>query len=416
MYKNTNTTIAIIGAGAAGLTAAATLKRQGYTNITLFEKEAQAGGKCRSIEYEGRSYELGAGIVASSNHTIMELIEETGTPIETARFGQNNIYDLAQGKVCDAMFNQFQQASFLWQLLLRYRRLSWQYNELDIPGLAHINPELYHSFAIFAERHNIPLVYQYFERFFTGFGYGYWTDIPAAYTLKYNNWATLASYLRREIYTFSNGIQSFWQTIAKSHTIHYNSTIRKIIRTTTGITITTDQSEQPFDKLIIACPLDNTLSFLDASDEEQDLFSQIQYIDYQTYACTLENFVPGTGFISAHFNANKKGHPVFWYKRYPDSNFYTFYVISDFSLPESVIRSNIATAVAQLGGKIIKYHHVVKWRYFPHVSTEVMQGGYYERLEALQSVRNTYYVGELFNFSMVELTAAYAKQLVTKYF
>ena len=38
--------IAIIGAGAAGLTAAEELKDKGYQNITVFERTDRAGGKC----------------------------------------------------------------------------------------------------------------------------------------------------------------------------------------------------------------------------------------------------------------------------------------------------------------------------------------------------------------------------------
>jgi monoamine oxidase len=37
--------IAVIGAGASGLTAAHTLRKKGYSNITVYEKDNRVGGK-----------------------------------------------------------------------------------------------------------------------------------------------------------------------------------------------------------------------------------------------------------------------------------------------------------------------------------------------------------------------------------
>ncbi len=46
-----NLKIAIIGAGASGLTAAHRLKKTGYKNVTVFERESKAGGKIFSYRY-----------------------------------------------------------------------------------------------------------------------------------------------------------------------------------------------------------------------------------------------------------------------------------------------------------------------------------------------------------------------------
>ncbi len=52
--------IAIIGAGISGLTAAHTLKKLGYDNITIFEANDRVGGKVHTVEIDGYIYELGA--------------------------------------------------------------------------------------------------------------------------------------------------------------------------------------------------------------------------------------------------------------------------------------------------------------------------------------------------------------------
>ncbi len=76
MISKLSKKIAIIGAGPAGLTAAETLKEKGYTNITLFEKDSTAGGKCCSMKYDGKWYELGAGIIVESNTVMWNLAKK----------------------------------------------------------------------------------------------------------------------------------------------------------------------------------------------------------------------------------------------------------------------------------------------------------------------------------------------------
>ncbi len=415
MKKDKTTRIVIIGAGAAGLTAAETLQEKGYQNVTLLEKAAVAGGKCHTIEFEGRNYELGAGIIAGSNNTILELLKKVGMVPKLMALGQFNLYDLEKGGLCDEKTPLKERIAFWWQLLLNYRRLSLLYQPNQHPGFANTHPDLFLPFSEWAKRHKLDLVQKNLECVFTGFGYGYWDKIPAAYVLKYYSWESLKAYLRKGIYTIPAGIQTLWKKIAKNHRVRYNTTIQQIQRKT-EICIKTKQQELFFDELILACPLDEILPFLDASIMEKTLFSKIKYNDYQTYACTLEGFPQQTGFIPNHFHSDKKGHPILWYKRYSDSNFYTIYVLGDWQISESEIIQNIEVAVQKLGGQLKQIHSITHWKYFPHVSSEDMKAGFFEKLENMQGKNKTYYIGELPTFSMVELTAAYAKNLIGNYF
>lgn len=75
---NLNERICIVGAGAAGLSAAYFLRKKGYKNIIILEKEKQAGGKCRTIFYKGRSYELGGAVVTPNYRITLEIVKELG--------------------------------------------------------------------------------------------------------------------------------------------------------------------------------------------------------------------------------------------------------------------------------------------------------------------------------------------------
>ncbi|MCW5318113.1 hypothetical protein GTQ43_31480 [Nostoc sp. KVJ3] len=62
------------------------------------------------------------------------------------------------------------------------------------------------------------------------------------------------------------------------------------------------------------------------------------------------------------------------------------------------------------------YYTYDKWTYFPHVTSEAMQAGFYDRLEAMQGQQKTFYVGGLLNFELVETIVEYSKSLVEKNF
>ena len=79
-----NKRIGIIGAGAAGLSAAHYLKNLGYQNITLFEASDRVGGKCCSIEIDGHVFDIGAVIATMGYNQVLALAEEYQVPLTCA--------------------------------------------------------------------------------------------------------------------------------------------------------------------------------------------------------------------------------------------------------------------------------------------------------------------------------------------
>lgn len=399
--------IVVIGAGAAGLTAAETLKQQGYTNIVVLERSDRAGGKCCSPQYDGRSYELGAGFISDHNRAVLKLVKQYEVPTELVEYGKSILVDT---KTKTAR----QKLKTLWQLLI-YLKLLRRYRTLVQPGWKKIDPALCVTFDQFAKRHHIQLLAEELALYFTGFGYDYFATVPAAYVLKYYSWALLKARLQKKMYTFPQGIQHLWTIVAKQHDVRYNTVIQQIQRGDT-ITITTTTGELVCDDLMIASPLDEALKYLDASADERRLFSQIEYCDYRTYAIWLDGFPKASGFLPGSYTPDRMGQPVYWYHRHVDSNLYTFYVLGDWKITDDQVLANIAAVVKPYGGTIAKTEVIKHWKYFPHVSGAVMRSGFFDQVENLQGQRHTYYAGEVMNFSTVGLTAEYAEQLVAKYF
>lgn len=415
MGKNLHIRIGIVGAGAAGLTAAEVLRDKGYTDITVLEKSDQAGGKCCSFEYEGRFYEMGAGVIVENNHNVHKLAKKFGVEVALIDFSRGHvILDSESGKAIKWV-SFLETLVFIRQMFLRYRKLAQRYKKVAEVGLREVEADLCMPFSSFASAHKIDLVAKAFGPFFTGFGYGYFDEVPAAYVLKYYSWRTLKSFIKKVVFHFPTGIQSLWLTVAKSHQVIYNSVIEKVERGAV-VGVQTEAGDLQFDALILASPLDESLKYLDASEEEKHLFSKIVYCDYRTYALRLKDFPRQDGYIPGNFVASRKGQPVFWYHRYADSDLYTFYVLGDWKVSDEEILKNIEQVVTQLGGTIESVHRQEHWKYFPHVSPEEMKNGFFDKLESLQGKNNTYYCGEILNFSTVELSAEYAADLVERFF
>ena len=59
--KPRNARIAIVGAGPAGLATAWFLKKQGFTNVTVFERYGRVGGLCYTMNDGYRAFVAGQG-------------------------------------------------------------------------------------------------------------------------------------------------------------------------------------------------------------------------------------------------------------------------------------------------------------------------------------------------------------------
>jgi predicted NAD/FAD-binding protein len=406
--------VVIIGAGAAGLTAADTLRQLGYTNITILERAAQAGGKCCSLTVDGRSYELGAGILSHNNTTLLNIARRYHVPVQPITFGRSVIVDATAGTILPTSSQQ-QRRRLQRQLLLRYLPLLWRYRRLTQPGFTNLPTELATPFAEFAQRHHLELVANELAHYFTGFGYDYLAVVPAAYVLKYYSWGTLMSYTHKKIYDVPGGVQSLWITVARQFDIRYNTALQQVIRGDV-VTLTTTNEVIECDQLIITSPLDEALQWLDASPSEKMLFNKIQYCDYRTYAVWLNDFPHVSGYLPGNYTASRAGHPIFWYQRYVGSNLYTFYILGDGKLSDDHVLRNITQLVQQLGGTVERTEIIKHWKYFPHITPGDLRTGYFDQLNQLQGQHHTYYAGELLNFSTVGLTTQFAEVLVRNFF
>ncbi|UJR78978.1 FAD-dependent oxidoreductase [Sandaracinus amylolyticus] len=401
--------IGIVGAGIAGLTVARALRAAGRARVTVFEREPHVGGKCCTVRVGDREYELGAAIISPLYTNVRRLMRATRTPWAPVA---SIAYATPDGAIQSHLLPPGMERRFVsfgaesarcFAEMLRDRAL-WR------PGFAHLAESLHLPFETWAERHGYTDLAAIVRPWFTGFGYGYLEEMPAAYVLKYMTvWGFPFAQLP------GGGVRALCERIAREHDVRTDTEVRRIVRGDDGVMLETSAGRVELDWLVLACPLDEVLSVLDASDEERALFRRIRTIDFRVVAATVSGLAPHPfTFCVPNMHRSGAGEPVFWYRRWADRPVWTFYVIEDGDPSLDETSRRVERAVRRLGGRLHEIHHARAWRYFPHADRDAMDEGFHARLEALQGVRRTFYAGELLSFPTLETVTSYSSDLVAR--
>jgi hypothetical protein len=399
--------VAILGAGPAGLAVAHYLRKAGFRAVTVLERETRVGGKCCTIEHEGRSYELGAALLSPLYTHVRALVREMGIEATLEAGGvfvddggaKKFLLPAAARRNWRALAGEFPR---YLAALLGERRL-WK------PGFDGLPTEMNAPFETWAKNHGYGEMVEIVRPWFTAFGYGYLDEIPAAYVLKY---MTIGGFPFHEL--LDRGYQGLWEKVAEGLDVRLGVDVQRITRDEAGVTIDTGRDALRFDRLVLACPLQNTKSFLDASAEERRLFAKIKTIDYRVVAATVEGGPPHRYTFSDHLRSGSRGDPMFWYRRWKESDLFTFYSFGSPELTDDHLVDSIGRTLRPLGAKLGKVLRVARWDYFPHVDEGALTGGFYSSLEALQGTRRTHYAGELLAFPTVETVTAYSETVAAR--
>lgn len=427
--KPTGARICIVGAGAAGLSAAYYLQQRGYPNVTVLDAADRIGGKCHSVSYKGRSFDLGANYVTAAYSEVLKLAAAVGAPLYTETTtitatiprGGKPVFT----KPLAAITRGYSLFGFGWAVL-RYFWQRWRLRRvIDTPGFGEASKDraLHVSFLDWLKTNNLGALASMFEVPLTIMGYGYLDEIPAAYALKYMSLATCWNLVMvglglptRWPKRFVDGFERFWQRIAWRLDVRLSCAIASIDRSGPVRVQLTDGSVLEFDYLILACPLtaDTLRTFLSLSPEENDLFSRVISNPYviTTYGIAglqLPERIVGMLPIP------DIGRPWAITQQFADNDFVQFYTRMERGKPftEADVIAQIEEDVTALGATLPAHYLTYNaWSYFPHVTVADFAQGYYERFEALQGQRNTFYCGGLAAFELVEPIVEYSRHLI----
>lgn len=442
---NSDSKIAIVGGGAAGLTAAWFLKKKGYKHVTVLERSERIGGKCKSLTFEGRSFDLGANYITSSYTQVRKLAREFDMDMFTETKG--NALDSQTGELSSLLSATTKQYGLFrvgWQAFkfMVHRFLIRDQLAPNAPGFlkASENEELCGSFTNWLENRGLYALEPMFNVPLTLMGYDKLQQIPAAYALTYMNPRTFFNLMMFAVNPpfrawpkrFDLGYERLLERLAAQIDVLRGAEIKRIERGDKVIIhydlaaakLTDevyDHHVGEFDALILACPL--TLGviepFLELSYEERELFKQVKLDPFvvTTYptACKLD-----VSAVSFMIPGPEMGEPYVITQQFADVPLLSIYTRIDregMITREQVLKNNrkLLHAIGADDPEVDLYTYD-EWPYFPHVFVDSMQKGFYKGLESQQGVNNTFYVGGLLGFELVETITEYSKHLVDTHF
>ncbi|EEF48850.1 conserved hypothetical protein [Ricinus communis] len=407
-----NTKIGIVGGGPSGISAAYALTRLGYTNVTVLEKHHTVGGMCESV-----------------------VIEEAELELEEMDSHKLALIDSSTGKYED--INVKDDYVSVMSLTLELQDKAKDSGQIGIHAISKFASDLTPTYLECRGLKSVPKSVAYG---YTASGYGLPQDMPYAYIHEFTR-TSMAGKLRR----FKGGYTSLWQKVAEALPIevHCNTEVLAVRRKSDGASVDIKNSrgevkEMEFDKIIIsgAFPFKDGKTYrsataeskepeneiMDLGDLEGELFSKVRTIDYYTTVLKtkgLEDMPMGFYYFGEYMDdPATTGRPVAMQKFYADTDIFLFWSYGNaVDITGPTVTDLAIKVVKNMGAEVEKVILQRRFRYFPHVSSQDVKDGFYERLESeLQGLRNTYYVGGLMAFELTERNASYAMALMCKHF
>ena len=448
-----NTRIAIIGAGPAGLSAGMYLEKKGYFNYSIFEKEDRVGGKCWSPVYNGRRYEMGA-IMGAPNYFAVHEVEEfcgithdgpqlirkykdkTGNEIDPFNPKKNPLQ-------IPRMLKMKSQVKKLAELL------ETKYKGYDVNGHRGVAEGRYDGYAAtvshermeghnenlkdlclpfkdFCRLNDIDLIQDIWIGPYTSFGYGYFDDIPAAYVLKYLDFATTMYFINLNLWTWKDGTQSIWEHLNEKLRNHaqLNSDITKVERKDGKVYLTVNGEVKEFDKLIVTSPLQYFGQYADIREDEKSHFDKIDYERYDVLAVETkpEDHPDISYYVFENMQPERMGHLMVYYNRWRDdvNQPITTYALRNRKnqpeVPYDVCKKTVLHDLKVMHNPASNVINEKSFYYFPHIYSEDYAAGWYDEVEAMQDRYDTFYAGEIMSFGDMEETCEYSRDLIERFF
>ncbi|MCO5574407.1 hypothetical protein L7F22_028192 [Adiantum nelumboides] len=449
----TDTRICIVGGGPSGLSAAYALVRLGYHKVTVLEQNECVSGMCETVEIEGFSYDLGGQVVAKdSAPTIMALASEMRLEMEDMSNHKLAMIDCKRKSSQD--LDVAKDYISIMPLTLQLQVQAEGSDRIGVHAVAHLaheNSPIYLEKSLVNKEGSCKLtrVPLSVAAGYTASGYGFVEDMPYAYLHEFTRTSMLGK-IRR----FKNGYATLWKSLAaRLPDVQINSQVVGIERDNKRGTITIQVAqnapellskqtykEQEFDKVIISgtsvfksmcgiyrsppCPDSSTSEhkvkhIMCLTTKEEEIFSKVKTIDYYTTVLKISGLDLPQGFYYCKEyveDPSTIGHPVAIQRFHSETDVYLFWSYGTEAITKEVVLQLLYEDVTSMGGIVKEFLLQRRWNYFPHVCSQEMEDGFFDKLEEMQGVNNTFYVGALMAFELTERNAAYSVNLMAKHF
>lgn len=417
--------IGIIGAGISGLSAAHFLLKKGYKDICVIEADGRVGGKCLTVNYNGKTYEMGSSMGLPSHYHIKQLMKQFR--IKPSGISLTRGHFRTDGQLATQLAKD-QRREFIMQLK-RLPEILKQYPWLKTVGFNDYPVTLAVTFSEWCAANDLQVLEKIYEQCFTTFGFGHIQRVPAGYVLKMVTYENLMGFLEiSRIITWSKGTGTLLQRMADQvPELRLTQAVTKIeVLSGEGsnngkkqIAVTLNSGTQYFDRLIYAADMPQLKALMALDHHFTSMLDAICEEVFYVYAFKLKGIPELCGYVPENLVEERKGHLTVWYHQWPldqHREMVTVYAYGDASLSEAERVKIVIEDLEKLGCSGIQLYFSKAWRHFPHYESTAIEDGIFNELNALQGKDGIYYVNELVAGTSMEACAAYSEALVEKFF
>ncbi|KHJ75645.1 amine oxidase [Oesophagostomum dentatum] len=255
--------IAIIGAGMSGLSAARRLIETGRTNIDIYEGSDRIGGRVHPVSYHGGYLQMGAQFINGAGNPIYKIAEKLGVIAETVSdtaHVENAEYLVGEQPVVRKDIELFMD--FIEPLDPKYRKLAKDHDLLS--RVYTIKTIFMEDYARFLKENKITEERRRVFDALTRSYRSYWEFEWAA------DWADLSPRILSEFNDLGKEGESFLtnkfgyksildhlRLLITDEMLHFNTTIVNIEHSSEGVSLTTSAGKMPkkYDYVIVTASL-----------------------------------------------------------------------------------------------------------------------------------------------------------------
>lgn len=404
--------LAIIGAGAGGLSAARLLKDQGYQNITIFEAQDRVGGKALSLRYGGALHEMGTCYSTLAHRRTNAWMRELGIkqrPLGLQFIDGIPFMDFVRTGPGPSLASEGLRYLDYWrihQAASKFRRDDTAFLEEAALPLEE-----------WLSRHRFVRLRRFMLRAMTAMGYGRLNDVTVLQAMRWCTPGLIFSGLLNQVKMPEDGWQNFWDRLSASMDVRPGAAVSRIERLGDRVIVHTAHGDHSFTHVLISTPLDSLSSIMDLTEDERWVSQAMQWGGYVTTLFRAQNWFPEhqAHSISRNLQTAAKPGSMLGARRvpaHPDADpVYLSGQYADGLSSEALIdqlKADVTEAGAHMGGVIRQS----RWQYFPRYRPEAIRAGLLKRMDALQGVRRTWYTGASFSHEAVSNIVAFNERLV----
>ncbi|SDZ15708.1 FAD-dependent oxidoreductase [Tindallia californiensis] len=410
--------IAIVGGGLAGLTIAYELKKKGYQNITLFEKEGRLGGKLYSYHYKGRSYELGATFGLATQKNLCRLMDELNVRPDGPNLAR--VY-YNEKKEKTLQIPREKLTSFIAEMD-RLPLVLEKYPSLKEAGFGNSEKALMKPFDAWCRQEGFHLLPSIYRNHFTGYGLGEIEKVPALYVLKALDYDSVRSFLEvPELFTWKKGISEIAYRLGeKVEDIRLGQPVVRLIKEKNDsqkqvLKIETPYETAFYDKVIWTAP-PHILKDIFEEDIQKEAMEKLRYHDYSVHGILGENLPQGCGIEISFVTQAVGGVPLIWINRWDPSEILTVFSYQGRKQKKQEHLYGLLHHFRAWGGRNLRLHRTAHWKQGPYLEEGILKQGFYHSVEKRQGENGLYLAGELFSGVSMDKVIGYGNALVERYF